>query len=98
MEFESKRVAKFVATNLNNKQISLKKRSRFFDDCWSMKYLPRFKWIHLSERLSYEKAVFRQRLQTEVSQARTEAAFFQDNLDKSEKFKKIKKREKSENK
>lgn len=59
-----------------------------------MKYLPRFKWVHLSERLTYEKAVHRQKLQTEISQARKEAAFFQDNLDKSDKFKKLKKKQK----
>lgn len=59
-----------------------------------MKYLPRFKWVHLSERLTYEKAVQRQKLQTEISQARKEAAFFQENLDKSDKFKKLKKKQK----
>lgn len=91
VEFESKRVAKHVATELNTKSISEKKGSRFYDTFWSLKYLPRFKWTHLSERLAYEKAVFRQRLTTEVSQARKEAAFFQSNLDKSEKIKKKKK-------
>lgn len=58
-----------------------------------MKYLPRFKWVHLSERLTYEKAVHRQKLQTEMSQARREAQFFQDNLEKSKKFKKSKKKQ-----
>lgn len=90
VEFESKRVAKYVAAELNTKSISEKKGSRFYDTFWSLKYLPRFKWVHLSERLAYEKAVFRQRLTTEVSQARKEAAFFQSNLDKSEKIKKNK--------
>lgn len=85
VEFESKRVAKYVASELNTKSISEKKGSRFYDTFWSLKYLPRFKWTHLSERLAYEKAVFRQRLTAEVSQARKEAAFFQSNLDRSEK-------------
>lgn len=61
-----------------------------------MKYLPRFKWVHLSERLTYEKAVHRQKLQTEIGQARKEAAFFQENLDKSDKFKRLNKKAKKE--
>lgn len=92
VEFESKRAAKHIAATLNNKAIATRKSSKFYDIFWSMKYLPRFKWTHLSERLTYEKAVHRQKLQTEISQARKEAAFFQENLDKSEKLKKMKKK------
>ncbi|EDW51262.1 GM13715 [Drosophila sechellia] len=53
-----------------------------------MKYLPRFKWVHLTERMNYEQAVHKQRLHTEVSQARKETTFFQNNLNKSEFIKK----------
>ncbi|XP_065363755.1 uncharacterized protein LOC135957026 [Calliphora vicina] len=95
VEFESKRVAKQIVPLLNNKQISSRKKSQFFDYLWSMKYLPRFKWCHLTERMNYETAVHKQRLMTEVSQARKEATFFQNNLDKSE-F--IKKKEKNKQK
>lgn len=98
VEFESKRAAKQVAVKLNNSPIASRKSSKFYDILWSMKYLPRFKWVHLSERLTYERAVYRQKLQTEISQARKEAAFFQDNLDKSERNKKIKKRDNKANK
>lgn len=59
-----------------------------------MKYLPRFKWVHLSERLTYEKAAYKQKLAAEISQARREASFFQDNLDKSDKNKRLSKKEK----
>ncbi|XP_067639719.1 uncharacterized protein [Eurosta solidaginis] len=88
VEFESKRVAKQIVVLLNNKQISTRKKSQFYDYLWSMKYLPRFKWVHLTERMNYEQAVHKQRLQTEVSQARKETTFFQNNLDKSEFLKK----------
>ncbi|EDW81956.1 uncharacterized protein Dwil_GK25388 [Drosophila willistoni] len=88
VEFESKRVAKQIVPMLNNKQISTRKKSQFYDSLWSMKYLPRFKWVHLTERMNYEQAVHKQRLQTEVSQARKETTFFQNNLDKSEYLKK----------
>lgn len=94
VEFESKRAAKQIAGHLNNHPIATRKSSPFYDISWSIKYLPRFKWIHLSERLTYEKAVHRQKLQSEISQARKEAAFFQENLDKSEKVKKMKKKQK----
>lgn len=92
VEFESKRAAKHIAATINNTPIATRKSSKFYDISWSMKYLPRFKWTHLSERLTYEKAVHRQKLQSEISQARKEAAFFQENLDKSEKLKKMKKK------
>lgn len=92
VEFESKRVAKQIVPLLNNKQISTRKKSQFFDYLWSMKYLPRFKWCHLTERMNYEQAVHKQRLMTEVSQARKETTFFQNNLDKSEFIKKKEKK------
>ena len=48
----------------------------------------RFKWIHLSERLAYERAVRKQRLRTEVAQVKRETNFFSHNVDRSEKLKK----------
>ncbi|XP_014215613.1 pre-rRNA-processing protein esf2 [Copidosoma floridanum] len=81
VEFHSKKVAKNVATVLNNTHISTKKRSKFYDALWNIKYLSRFKWIHLSERLAYEKAVHKQRLRTEIVQAKKEVNFFSYNVD-----------------
>lgn len=86
VEFESKKVAKFVAATLNNTQISTRKKSKFFDVMWNIKYLPRFKWIHLSERLAYERAVHKQRLLTEIAQAKREVNFFSYNVDRSKKL------------
>ena len=48
----------------------------------------RFKWVHLSERLAYERAVHKQRLRTEISQAKREINFFSHNVDKSKKMQK----------
>lgn len=84
VEFEKKKVAKWVAQHVNNTPISTKKGTKFCDILWSLKYLPGFKWIHLSERLTYERAVQHQRKQMAISKARKEASFFQNNLDKSE--------------
>ncbi|KAK6618096.1 hypothetical protein RUM44_002538 [Polyplax serrata] len=88
VEFESKRVAKMVAETLNNTQIGGKKSSKFYDYTWNIKYLSGFKWIHLSERLAYEKAVRRQKLQAEIAQAKKEANFYAANLEKSKRAKK----------
>lgn len=90
VEFQKKKVAKQVALKLNNTQIGTRKKSKFYDMIWNIKYLSRFKWIHLSERLAYERAAQKQRMRTEISQARKEATYFQNNLDKSEKLKKKK--------
>lgn len=93
VEFEKKKVAKFVAQHINNTPITSKKGSPFCDHLWSLKYLPGFKWIHLSERLTYERAIKHQKLQIALSKARKEAGFFQHNLDKSEKLHKKKKKQ-----
>lgn len=90
VEFEKKKVAKMVAANLNNKQIGTRKRSRYYDMIWNIKYIPRFKWIHLSERLAYERAAMKQRLRAEISQAKREAHYLQSNVEKSKKLKKKK--------
>jgi ESF2/ABP1 family protein len=92
VEFEKKKVAKWVAQNINTTPISTKKGSKFCDILWSLKYLPGFKWIHLSERLTYERAVSAAKLRVATSKARKEADFFQNNLDKSDKLKKERKK------
>jgi len=86
IEFMSKKLAKEVASNLNLSQVGGKKRSKAHDVTWNIKYLPGFKWTHLSEKLAYEKAVHQQRMRTEISQARRETDFFKSNLEKSKRL------------
>lgn len=83
VEFRDKRVAKKVAASLHNTPMGTRKRQLFFSDLWSIKYLHRFQWTHLSERLAYEQTVLQQRLRTEVSQAKRETNFYLNNVDKS---------------
>lgn len=52
-----------------------------------MKYLPRFKWAHLNERLAYEKAVHQQRMRTEIAQVKRETNYFIESVEKSKKLK-----------
>lgn len=55
VEFEDKSIAKAVAAGLNGQQIGGRRRSAYHFDLWCMKYLPKFKWDHLTEEIAYEK-------------------------------------------
>lgn len=85
IEFKSKRVARSVAETLNRTLVGGKRRSKAYDELWNIKYLPRFKWIHLSERLAYEAAVKQQRLRTEISQVKREAEHFKSSVERKKK-------------
>lgn len=86
VEFKSKRIAKLVGERLNNTQVGGKKRSKYHDSLWTIKYLPRFKWAHLNERLAYEKAVRQQRMQNETAQVKRGTDFYKEAVDKSHKI------------
>lgn len=51
MEFKNKKVARSVAEMLNAQPIGGKKGTRWRDDVWTMKYLPKFKWSMLTEQI-----------------------------------------------
>jgi len=52
---------------LNGQLIGGKKRHNlFYDDIWTIKYLPKFKWSNLTEKLAYDQKVREQRLRVEV--------------------------------
>jgi len=85
VEFMSKKVAKSVAESLNSIPVGGKRRSKAYEELWNIKYLPRFKWVHLSERLAYEAAVRQQRMRTEISQVKREAEHFKSSVEKKRK-------------
>lgn len=89
VEFERKSVAKKVAQFLNNTQVDARKGSKQYDYIWNIKYLSRFKWIHLHERLAYEKAARRQKIRAEIQLAKKKTNFFTMNLDKKKKSKTV---------
>ncbi|KAG7472680.1 hypothetical protein MATL_G00111450 [Megalops atlanticus] len=92
VEFRDKRVAKKVAASLHNTPMGARKRNHFNDDLWCIKYLHRFHWCHLSERLAYEQTVRQQRLRTEISQAKRETNFYLANVEKSQNLEKLRKK------
>lgn len=51
VEFKNKSVAKKVALMLNNTQVGGKKRSYHHDDIWNIKYLSKFTWTHITEKI-----------------------------------------------
>src|SRR5579859_4526878 len=51
VEFADKKVAKKVVTMLNAERVGQRKGDKWFDDLWCMKYLPKFKWHHLTEQI-----------------------------------------------
>ncbi|XP_045125529.1 activator of basal transcription 1-like [Portunus trituberculatus] len=90
VEFKSKRKAKQVHVCLNNQPVGGKKKNNpYYDMLWNIKYLPRFKWAYLKQRLEYEREMTRQRMGAEISQVRKETDHF---LKLSEISKKKKKR------
>ncbi|KAG9298196.1 hypothetical protein G9A89_002684 [Geosiphon pyriformis] len=91
VEFMDKRVAKKVAGLLNATLMGGNKRNYYHDDLWNIKYLPKFKWNHLTEQIAYETAARSQRLQAEISQAKRET---KDYIRKVEKAKMIENMEK----
>lgn len=84
VEFKNKKDAKRAAKMLNCSQVGGKKRHPWFSDTWHIKYLPRFKWHHLVDRLAYERAVEEQKMRIEVGAARKEAHHFRELADKAD--------------
>uniref|UniRef100_F1LC29 Activator of basal transcription 1 n=1 Tax=Ascaris suum TaxID=6253 RepID=F1LC29_ASCSU len=89
VEFKDKSLAKRVAASLNNTAVGGKRRSAARETLWTMKYLSRFKWTHLKEQLTYEHKVEQQRMRAEISQAKRQANFFAEQVEKGEQLRKL---------
>lgn len=92
IEFMDKKIARQVAAHLNNTNMGGKKRSYYYDDIWNIKYLPKFKWNHLTEQLAYEVKVKEQKLKTEAAQAKKEVKLYMKNVEKAKMIESIEKR------
>ena len=76
VEFEDKKVAKMVALALNAQPVGGKKRGYYHDDLWNLKYLPGFKWRHLTESVTQLRMERADKLQTELAQAKKERGWY----------------------
>jgi ESF2/ABP1 family protein len=92
VEFEQKKVAKRVAASLNNTPISNHKRNVHCGDLWNVKYLHKFQWQHLTEKVAYERRVREQKLRLEMLQARKEQQAFVRQVEKGQVLDKIEQR------
>lgn len=84
IEFKKKRDAKLVAKTLNGTTLQYgRKRSKINGQIWSIKYLHKFKWAHLTEQLAHDKAVRDQKRRFEMSQTKKQVDFYQKMTERS---------------
>lgn len=86
VEFIHKRDAKFVAESLNAQTMGGKKRGRWHDEVWNIKYLSGIKWDHLVETIQNENAERAARLRVEISRGKAENKAFLENLEMGKKL------------
>jgi hypothetical protein len=58
-------------------------------DLWNLKYLSKFKWSHLTEKVAYERRVREQKLRVEMMHARRENAAYVEMVETGKKLDKI---------
>jgi ESF2/ABP1 family protein len=92
VEFGQKKIAKVVAQNLNNTPISNHKRDYHCGDLWNLKYLSKFQWSHLTEKVAYERRVREQKLRVEMMQAKRENASYTQLVETGKKLDQIENR------
>jgi ESF2/ABP1 family protein len=86
IEFRDKKMAKYIAAALNNTAISNFKRDVHYGDLWNLKYLRKFSWSHLTEKVAYERRVREQKLRLETLQARKETASYKQLVEAGQKI------------
>lgn len=92
VEYACKKVAKHVAASLHQQPITNNKRSPHYGDLWNLKYLSKFQWSHLTEKVAYERRVREQKLRLETMQAKRETTSYKKLLETGKKIDKIEER------
>jgi len=66
IEFEDKKIARKVAESLNCTKMMCAKRKRksgfYSEDLWNIRYLPKFRWEHLTEKLAYDARLKKEKM------------------------------------
>ena len=90
VEFLDKKQAKQTAALLNGQTIGGCRGSKkaYSHDLWCLKYLSKFKWIHLTEKIAYERATREQKLHNEIAQAKKENELYLKQVQKGKKMEK----------
>ena len=93
VEMSCKKVAKRVAAALNcTPMASNNKRDTHCNDLWNIKYLSKFQWSHLTEKVAYERRVREQKLRLETMQARRDVVHYKKLVESGQKMDKIEQR------
>ncbi|KAJ6262009.1 LOW QUALITY PROTEIN: hypothetical protein Dda_2810 [Drechslerella dactyloides] len=80
IEFQRKKDAKRCAESLNAQQVGGRKRGWWYDDLWNMKYLPGFKWNHLTAQIANENATRQARSRAEIGQTTKKSKIYLQNF------------------
>ncbi|KAN0050716.1 hypothetical protein ACTA71_003864 [Dictyostelium dimigraforme] len=70
IEFEDKALARKIATLLNSVPMGGKSRDIHKDCLWNLRYLPKFKWHHLQDKLVSQRMERDKKLRLEINQVR----------------------------
>uniref|UniRef100_M4BY25 RRM domain-containing protein n=1 Tax=Hyaloperonospora arabidopsidis (strain Emoy2) TaxID=559515 RepID=M4BY25_HYAAE len=89
IEFEDKKVAKRVAKLLNTMPIGGRKRDYYHDDMWNLKYLKKFKWDHLTEKVAYDNRIRDQKLRVAIAQHKKENEKYLERVEQAKQFEKM---------
>jgi len=100
IEFADKEIARNVAESLNNTPMAKKKGDYLGSDLWNLRYLRKFRWKHLTEKLAYQQQLRAERLRAELEEAKKENEEFMEQVKRTRIAEKIqqKKRKRIEQK
>ena len=98
VEFENKKDDRLIGERLNNTPITNHKRSVHYGDLWNVKYLRKFKWEHLTEKVAYERRIREQKMRIELMQARRENAAYAEKVEQGMVLDRIEERRKKRGK
>jgi len=94
VEFAERWIAKKVGESVNNTPITNNKRSKHHGDMWNVKFLKKFQWSHLTEKVAYERRMREQKLMVEMMQAKKENAAYASLVEAGRKIDKIEQKRK----
>ncbi|KAL3931262.1 MAG: hypothetical protein SGPRY_001194 [Prymnesium sp.] len=84
VEFANKRRAKRIASTLNSSPMDPQNHRSFYaSDLWNVRYLPKFKWHHLTEKVAADARARQEKMRAELSQAKKETSFYLKKVDQA---------------
>ncbi|GAM21193.1 hypothetical protein SAMD00019534_043680, partial [Acytostelium subglobosum LB1] len=98
IEFSDKKEARRIALILNNQPMGGKQKDIHRDCLWNIRYLPKFKWYHLMDKLVQKKLERDKRIHMELDRVRKENSSFLNQLEHSKTVDHINTRSKNKNK